>query len=178
VYNALAAYAVCRKLGVDPGLAAEGLERFTGADRRFQRVGRLNDADVIDDYAHHPTEIKATLSAAREASGGKVWAVFQPHTKSRTLTLLDEFAVCFADADVVILLDIYIPAGREESRVEITSADLAERVAANGAETRHIPGFDEAERFLRENVRAGDIVLCMGAGSVTDLAARLVSDTV
>ncbi|MDR1208954.1 MAG: UDP-N-acetylmuramate--L-alanine ligase [Clostridiales bacterium] len=176
VDNALAAFAVCRRLGVDLDLAAEGLTRFTGADRRFQCVGQMNGADVIDDYAHHPTEIKATLSAAREASGGKVWAVFQPHTKSRTLTLLDEFAACFEEADVVIPLDIYIPAGREESRIQITSADLAGRVAASGADTLHIPGFAEAERFLRGNVRAGDIVLCMGAGSVTDLAARLVSE--
>ena len=173
VLNALAAIGVAHFLDIDMGGVAEALAGFTGAARRFEVLTRANGVTVVDDYAHHPSEIRETLAAARAAGSGRVLAVFQPHRYQRTSQLWDAFGPAFTGADLVFLTDIYGPEG--EPRVPgVSGAALAERVAKDsGREVRFVP--DEAElvaECLRE-ARAGDLVLVMGAGSITRSAHAL-----
>ena len=176
VDNALATLAVCHFLGAE-GAAGE-LALFKGAGRRFQPRGFLNGAAVFDDYAHHPKEVRATLEAARplllsknssEEERGRLICVFQPHTRSRTLELLDEFVSCLLDADKVLLLNIFTPAGREESHIPISSEDLCSRLKSLGQDALTCPSFEEAARHLREFCRPGDVVLLMGAGDIVEM---------
>ncbi len=162
VKNALAALAVCLKAGVSPEKAAEVLGTFSGTARRFEQIGDVAGITVIDDYAHNPTELKATLAAARARFGErKVWAVFQPHTFSRTKLLQTQFAAAFDDADHVILLDIY-PA-REKDDGSISSADILAEMRHPDA--RHIPGAPEnAAEFLLAHVSPGAVIITLGAG--------------
>lgn len=167
ILNALASIAVCSILGVPPETSAKGIEGFKGTHRRFEKKGFLNGAVVIDDYAHHPTEIKATLSAAKKFPHKKIWCVFQPHTYSRTRTLWQEFTEAFDDTDELILTHIY--AAREKPD-GITSAEkLAEDIKNRGRNARYIDEFSEIADFLRENVKEGDIVFTMGAGDIVNI---------
>lgn len=179
VRNALAALAAADHFGVGLQAALAALPRFRGTRRRFETKGKPGDVWVVDDYAHHPTAVAATLRAARQAvprSGrGAVWAVFQPHTTHRTAALLEPFAAAFRDADHVLVLPVYEPRGREAAARPISAADLAAAIQANGhPDARAVPGFREALVALGRDVRAGDVVLTMGAGDVTTLSDDLV----
>ena len=172
VNNALAAIAVCRQIPVSMEAVCGGLARFTGADRRFQVKGRIGGVTIVDDYAHHPSEIRATLEAARNYPHRKLWCVFQPHTYSRTKAFLSEFAQALSAADEVILAEIY--AARETDDLGISSADIAERVAALGTPARSMKTFDEIEKFILKNCVNGDLLITMGAGDVVNIGEELL----
>jgi len=172
ILNSLATIAVCILSGVDAETAAKGIETFKGTHRRFEKKGFLNGAVVIDDYAHHPTEIKATLEAAKKFPHNKIWCVFQPHTYSRTRTLWQEFTECFDDADELILTHIY--AAREKSDGVTSAENLAKDIAKRGMSAQYIEEFDDIASFLKENVKEGDIVFTMGAGNVVDVGKLII----
>ncbi len=161
--NAVAAIAAAAHVGVDPDRAAAILGAFRGTRRRFELVGEAAGVTILDDYAHHPTAVQATLRAARERHPGQIWCVFQPHTVNRTEKLLAEFAKAFADADRVLVLPIYHPAGREEGEA-VNSRDLVTRMRHPGA--RFVGGLPEAALVLESEVARGDLVITMGAGDV------------
>ena len=168
VLNATAAFAAARDMGVEPGVIASALESFQGVERRFEVKAR-DGITVIDDYAHHPTEIRATLSAAKSGNFRRLFAVFQPHRYTRTMHLFDDFARAFNLADVVLLLDIY-PAG--ESPIDgVTTPALIEKIKSFGHKNvLHAPTFEMIESYIIANAREGDAVIVMGAGSVTKLS--------
>ncbi|MBC7252207.1 MAG: UDP-N-acetylmuramate--L-alanine ligase, partial [Anaerolineae bacterium] len=171
VQNALAVLAVAHYLGVDQGIVSGALAEFRGTGRRFELKGMAGGVTVIDDYAHHPTQIRATLAAARARfPQSTIWAVFQPHTYSRTKALLDEYAASFDDADHVIVLDIY--AAREFDTLGVRAADLVARMSHPDA--RYIAGLDAATDYLFEHVQPGDVVLTLGAGDGYLVGERLL----
>ncbi len=173
--NATMAIAACNAAGVDPTNAAAALADFIGVDRRMTTVGEFNGATVIDDYGHHPTEIRVTLRALREKFQPKrLLCVFQPHQHSRTRFLLDDFAKCFADADETILADIYFVRDSESEKHRVSSNDLVSRIKDHGQRARHLAQFSEITDHLRANVRAGDLVVTMGAGNVWEIGRELV----
>lgn len=168
VSNALAVLAVSRLLGVSKEGIAKGLASFNGTNRRFEYKGEVNGAKIYDDYAHHPTEIKATLAAARATGAKRVRCVFQPHTYTRTYALKDEFAKSFTDCDDLIITDIF--AAREPDTGLIHARDLAE--AIKGA--RYIKEFSEIEKYFEETAREGDIIFTMGAGDIYKVGENVV----
>lgn len=170
VLNAAAAVAVGVGLDVDPERIRKALENFRGVDRRFQLRGRAGDISVIDDYGHHPTEIRATLAAARQCGFKRVHVIFQPHRFTRTRDLLDQFGSAFTDADSVLMLDIY--AASEAPLPGITGERLAQVVqtsSGTGKAVRYVSSFDEAARQVSALAEPGDMVLTLGAGSVSQL---------
>ena len=172
VANALAAIAVCMHLNISPSVISEGLKDYSGTDRRFQYKGKIGDVTIIDDYAHHPTEIAATLSAAANYPHKKLWVVFQPHTYSRTKALFDEFAKALSAADTVVLADIY--AARETDDLGISSEDLCEAIKSLGTLAHYFGSFDEIENFLLQNCSPGDLLITMGAGDIVKVADSLL----
>ncbi len=168
VANALAALAACRMLGLDYQPLIKALASFGGACRRFEYKGKYNGVTVVDDYAHHPSEITATLKAAASLGFNEIWCVFQPHTYTRTKMLFDEFATALSLADNVVLLDIY--AAREKPDPSVNSSDLATKI--DGA--TYCNSFESATRFLQENMKDGDILITMGAGNVFKLGEKIV----
>ena len=164
ITNALAAIAACAFFGISPQDCKQGLWHYTGTDRRFQIKGKQNGITVIDDYAHHPTEIKAALAAAQNVAHQKIWCVFQPHTYSRTKFLFDEFGTAFADADEIIVADIF--AAREAFDDTISAAQLAARIAQTGKSARYVGDFSAIESYLRAHCQSGDLVMTIGAGDV------------
>jgi UDP-N-acetylmuramate--alanine ligase len=161
VYNALATLVVAQSQGVDPKQAAEVLGHFRGVGRRFEVKGEANGIIVIDDYAHHPTEIKATLAAARTRFGQRpIWVVFQPHTFSRTISLFDDFLGAFGDADHVIVVDIY--ASREQNDSLISSRDLVNQMAH--PDVRYIGPLSDAVEYLLERLAPPAALITLGAG--------------
>jgi UDP-N-acetylmuramate--alanine ligase len=171
VLNATAAFAATRDMGVEPSVIAAGLRDFQGVDRRFQI--KCNDSiTVVDDYAHHPTEVRATLSAAKSGGFRNIFAIFQPHRYTRTMHLMEDFARAFNLADVVLLLDIY-PAG--ESPIEgVTTPALVEEIRRFGHKNAiYAPNYEAIETYIAENAKDGDAVVVMGAGSVTKLSDSL-----
>ncbi len=172
VFNACAAIAVALKLGIEEKTFKRGLETFTGAERRFEKKGMLGEITVIDDYAHHPQEIEATLKAAQHYPHKRVVCVFQPHTYTRTKALLKEFAQALQLADTVVLADIY-PA-RETDTLGVSSRDIAELIRQAGGDAHYIPTFDEIETWLLENLDAGDLCITMGAGDIVKVGERLL----
>ena len=172
VGNACAAFAAADLLGISCEDAVRGLAGFNGTDRRFQKKGMLGSIPVIDDYAHHPTEIRATLAAASRTPCKNVWCVFQPHTYSRTKALMDEFAGALALADRVVLADIY--AARETDRLGVSSAMLRDKIQALGTKAWYFESFDEIETFLLENCEDGDMILTMGAGDIVKVGEHLL----
>jgi UDP-N-acetylmuramate--alanine ligase len=164
VYNALAATAAAFVCGVSAENIVSGLASFKGAKRRMEYKGKLCGADVYDDYGHHPTEIAATLKGAKATTKGKLICVFQPHTYSRTAALADKFAECFADADQVILADIY--AAREDNIYGISSEKLASLI---GDVASYGESFESIAETLRKTVHEGDTVVVMGAGDIFKL---------
>jgi UDP-N-acetylmuramate--alanine ligase len=175
--NATAALEASRLTGADANGAIEGLAGFMGAGRRFQRLGETaGGAVVYDDYAHHPTEIAATLSAARTLTHKRLVGVFQPHLYSRTALLAREFGVALALADVVAVLDVYPARERAEDHPGVSGLLIAEAAAdaARGKPVYWLPSFAEAEAVLRRVLSEGDVCLVMGAGDVDTLGRRLV----
>src|SRR6059058_2139716 len=172
VQNALAAIAVALELGISDEAIVAGFERFEGVKRRFTKVGEADGAMVIDDYAHHPTEIRAVLAAAREGAEGRVIAVVQPHRFTRLQSLMEDFQSAFNDADVVFVAPVY-PAG-EDPIDGVDSAALVDGLRAHGHRmVRTVENLDELCRELRDLAADGDIVICMGAGDITKWAASL-----
>ncbi|MCL6683347.1 UDP-N-acetylmuramate--L-alanine ligase [Sphingomonas alba] len=172
VLNALAAIAVGIELGMDDAAIARGFEKFDGVKRRFTRVGDVDGAIVIDDYAHHPVEIRAVLSAARESAEGRVIAVVQPHRYTRLQALMDDFQNAFNDADIVMVAPVY-PAG-EEPIEGVDSAALAEGLRVHGHRmVKLVESADDLASSLRDIAADGDMILCLGAGDITKWAAGL-----
>ncbi|MDD3368647.1 MAG: UDP-N-acetylmuramate--L-alanine ligase [Lachnospiraceae bacterium] len=173
VYNALAAIALAELLGVEESTIQKSLLTFHGTDRRFQYKGELNGVTIIDDYAHHPSEIKATLTAARNYPHKSTWCVFQPHTYTRTKALMDDFAEALSLADHVVLADIY--AARETDNLGISSQTLQAKIQALEHECYYFPSFEEIQKFLLENCINGDLLITMGAGDVVKIGENLLS---
>jgi UDP-N-acetylmuramate--alanine ligase len=175
VLNALAVAALAHNAGVGCETIRQALTDFGGVQRRLELRSELGGIRVADDYAHHPTEIRATLLAARERFAPRhLWCVFQPHQHSRTRLLLDEFARSFGCADHLIVSDIYAVRDSASERQSIRAADLAERVCQSGADAVHISDFEHIVGFLLECVVPGDLVLTMGAGDIWKVADELV----
>lgn len=172
VYNSLSAFALATCYGVDTDAIVKGIKNFTGTDRRFQFKGQFNGVNVIDDYAHHPTEIQATINSARGTKLNKLWIMFQPHTYTRTCNHLDDFAKVLSEADHVILLDIY--ASREKDTGLVSSKDLRDKIEALGGVVTYCPTFNDAEKYAVDNCRKGDMLITMGAGDVYKIGEKLV----
>ncbi len=172
VGNALAAIAIGDYLLVSPEVISEGFEAFHGTNRRFEYKGRLNDITIIDDYAHHPTEIRATLNSARKYTDGRVVCIFQPHTYTRTKALFDEFVDALSDADVVVLPEIY--AARETDTLGMSSALIRDALILKGVESYYFSTFDEVTNHLLEKSLPGDLLITMGAGNVVEIGEYLL----
>ena len=171
VLNSTAAFAVCHLLGLEPKTIAAGLGSFTGVRRRLEFKGKYRGAVVLDDYGHHPSEIAATLSAVRQFyPKGRIFAVFQPHQYSRTRFFLGDFARSFTLADEVILPEIFFVRDSEESRRSVSSEDLVKELAKVGKRAHFFPSFKDVVSYLKESVRAGDIILTIGAGPIYQVA--------
>jgi UDP-N-acetylmuramate--alanine ligase len=171
VLNATAAVAIAHQLGIDAEMIAEGLRYFRGVDRRFQLRGEERGVTVVDDYGHHPTEIRATLAAARECGYQKIHVIFQPHRFTRTLDLMDQFAGAFRDADTVIVLPIY--AASEEPIPGVTAEKLAERI--EGPRVQYAADFAAAVAAVSALAQKGDLILTLGAGSVSQLGPQILT---
>ncbi|HUW20624.1 MAG TPA: UDP-N-acetylmuramate--L-alanine ligase [Sedimentisphaerales bacterium] len=175
VLNALAVVAVSVNAGLDPQQILRLLPGFTGVDRRLTLKGHFNQITVLDDYAHHPTEIKASLKAMRERYQPKrIWCIFQPHQYSRTRFLLDDFTESFKLADVTIVPEIYFVRDSQQTKKEVNARMLAERMRSNGTEAVFIDDFDRICDYLEQNVTAGDLVVTMGAGDIWKVADEYI----
>jgi len=173
VLNALASLALSDLLKLPIDTAAQALLHFHGTDRRFEYKGTINGITIVDDYAHHPTEIAATLHAAHNYPHKTLWCVFQPHTYTRTKAFLDDFAKALTLADKVILADIY--AARETDTLGISSADIQSMIQNSGKECFYFHSFSEIEKFILENCINGDLLITMGAGDVVNIGENLLS---
>ncbi len=173
--NALMALAACEAVGADLARALAALGDFAGVARRMTEMGRCNGAIVIDDYGHHPTEIRATLKAARERYEPKrLFCVFQPHQHSRTRFFLDDFAESLSHADQTIVPDIYFVRDSEAERLSVSATDLVDRISRRGRIAYHIPSFADIARHLRKESREGDLIVILGAGNVWEIGRDLV----
>ena len=174
VQNALAVIAVADLLGVSKDAMQQGFLSYRGTNRRFEHKGKWHGVKVIDDYAHHPTEIKATLKAAKAvAKESKVWCVFQPHTYTRSLALKDEFAKAFFDCDGLVVTDIY--AAREKDTGLISAKELAEVIDKNSKNAVYIKEFSDVAEYFKKHAASGDLVITMGAGDVYKIADLMLS---
>ena len=174
VSNSLAAAAAAAQLGCSARSIAEGLDAFHGTGRRFEKKGTFRGVPVIDDYAHHPTEIAATLAAARSVlrPGGKIYAVFQPHTYSRATAFLEDFTKVFRDADQVIVTDIY--SAREKDPGTVSGASMAQHFTENGVAARYISAFETIADYLKSCAAPGDMILTLGAGDVNQVIDKIL----
>ena len=173
VLNALACIALCYSYGIDKYDIKSALKKYTGAHRRFEFIGNINGASVYDDYGHHPTEIKATAMALKNKTYNNSWVVFQPHTYSRTVNLLDDFANALTNFDNIIITDIY--AARENNTYNVSSTDLVNKIKTLGKNAIYISDFNDIINYLKENIHNDDIVLTLGAGTVTKIGPMLVN---
>jgi UDP-N-acetylmuramate--alanine ligase len=172
--NAMMAVAACAACGVAPEKAIAAVSRFAGVDRRMMLVGEVNGATVVDDYGHHPTEIRATLAALRgRYHPRKLYCVFQPHQHSRTRFLLEDFAASFKEADTTIVPDIYFVRDSETERQKVSADDLVGRLRANGRLAIHLSNFAEIVSHLRSVAKKGDLIVTMGAGNVWQIGKEL-----
>ena len=177
ILNALAAIACCHSLGVDMKTIIETLGAFGGTERRFDIIGTTNaGVQIVDDYAHHPTEIRATLSAAMNVPHKNLWCLFQPHTYTRTIALFEEFADAFEVADKVVLAEIY--AAREKNIYKISSKELVNEIKTRhpGKEAYYFKDFEEIANFVKNNAEEGDLVITMGAGDIYKVADIILND--
>ena len=172
VSNALATIALATLMNLPQEALLTGLRKFGGANRRFQYKGQVDGITIIDDYAHHPTEIAATLSAAANYPHKRLVLVFQPHTYTRTKAFLHEFAEILSKVDVLVLADIY--AAREKNTIGISSRDLLALIKEKGTECYYFPSFEEIEKFLLKNCVNGDLLITMGAGNVVEIGETLL----
>ena len=171
ILNATAAVAIAHQLGISSEKIAEGLSHFRGVDRRFQLRGTARGVTVVDDYGHHPTEIRATLAAARECGYKKIHIVFQPHRFTRTLDLMDQFVGAFKDADTVIVLPIY--AASEQPIPGVTAERLAAKI--EGPQVQYAPDFPSATAAVAAQAQEGDLILTLGAGNVSQLGPQILT---
>lgn len=172
VSNALAALAVADQLSIPVSVCEQGLKEFHGTNRRFEYKGEFNGVTVIDDYAHHPTEITASLTAARHYPHREIWCIFQPHTYTRTKALFPEFVEALSHTDHIIMADIY--AARETDTLGVSSKDVADKLREKGCDAYHFPSFKEIEDFCRKNCQKGDVLITMGAGDVVNIGEDLI----
>ena len=172
IYNAIAAIATADLLKIPGDVAAGALLHYSGANRRFERKGTVNGVTIIDDYAHHPTEIRATLKAAENYPHNTLWCIFQPHTYTRTKKFLSEFARALTLADEIILADIY--AAREKDTLGISSKTLQAEIEKLGHRCYYFPSFEEIENFVLTNCTKGDLLITMGAGDVVKIGENLL----
>ena len=172
VLNALAAISLCDSYGISKANIKSALKKYTGAQRRFEYIGQLNGVSIYDDYGHHPTEIKATALALKKKTYHHSWVVFQPHTYSRTQELLADFADALTYFDNIIVADIY--AAREINTYGISSQDLVDKIRELGRKAVFIPEFNDIVTYLKENVQKDDIILTLGAGTVTKIGPMLL----
>lgn len=175
VLNSMGAFAAAREMGISIEIILAALSKFGGAKRRFETKGKVNGVWVVDDYAHHPTEIGVTLQAARQTKPERLLCVFQPHRYTRTQLLYKEFCQCFTDCDELLLVDIY--AASEEPIQGISSEKLAASIAeTTGQKVRYIGRLEKAEEYLEVNARPGDLVMTIGAGDVFKIGEELVRE--
>ena len=174
IYNATSAIIVSIVSGIDVDAVKDGIVKYTGVGRRFETKGNYKGALVVDDYAHHPTELKATLAAAKKLKKSTLWCVFQPHTYSRTKSLLNEFGEAFYAADKVIITDIY--AAREDNPGDIHSKDLAEKLYHNNVNVKYISKFEDIVEYLKENMGPNDLLITAGAGPVYQVGELLLKE--
>ncbi|MBU5439281.1 UDP-N-acetylmuramate--L-alanine ligase [Tissierella sp. MSJ-40] len=172
VYNALASIAAANTSGISMELIQESIGDYKGTHRRLELKGYANGIKIIDDYAHHPTEIKAALKALRNSTQGNIWCVFQPHTFTRIRLLLNNFAESFGDANKVIVTDIY--AAREKDTGLVHSKDLANALTQKGIDAKYISSFEEIETYLMNNTKDNDIIVTMGAGNVYSIGDSII----
>lgn len=172
ILNSLAACAACLSLGIEPETVAKGLYDFKGTHRRYEYKGELNGAIIIDDYAHHPSEMKATLKTARSYVKGRIITIFQPHTYTRTIKLLNGFAEALSMSDEAILIDIY--AARESNTGEIHSKDIINKMKNYSKDAIYAESFQDAADIVKSKAKKGDIIITMGAGNVDDVADLLL----
>ena len=172
ILNALACISLCNKYCIEKEAIQSALKKFTGAHRRFEFKGKLNGASIYDDYGHHPTEIVATAKSLMNKNYNESWVVFQPHTYSRTKNLLNNFAKALLNFDHILVLDIY--AARETNTYGISSEDLVEKIISLGKNAIYCPDFENCTKYLKENVKKNDIILTLGAGTVTELGPMLI----
>lgn len=173
VYNSLSTIALARLFNIDTQATETALKTFSGTDRRFQYKGELNGFTIIDDYAHHPTEIKATLSAAQKYPHNELYVLFQSHTYSRTKALLNEFAEALKSADHVLLVPIY--AARETDTLGVSSDDLCNLITKSGTDSVSFPDFASAEEYILKNLKKSDLLITMGAGDVVKVGENLLA---
>ena len=174
ILNSLACIAMCSYYNINPEIIKSALLEFTGANRRMEFKGKFNNnVSVFDDYAHHPTEINATALSLKNKKFNRSWAVFQPHTYSRTKNLLDDFAKVLLNFDNVIITDIY--AAREKNTYGVSSKDLADKLLSLGGNVKYISDFNNIVNYLKDNANDNDIVLTIGAGTVTEISNLLVN---
>ena len=172
ILNALACTCLCDYYGIDKKSIENALSKFTGADRRFEFKGKVNGASIYDDYGHHPTEIAATANALKQKTYRQSWVVFQPHTYSRTKNLLKDFARALLGFDNIIITDIY--AAREDNIYNISAEDLVKEIEKLGRKAIYIPRFDDIVKYIKERAMPNDIVLTLGAGTVTNIGPMLL----
>ncbi len=172
VLNALACIALCNEYGISSDVIKDALKEFTGANRRFEYVGSANGINIYDDYGHHPTEIVATAKALMNKKYNESWVVFQPHTYSRTLTLMDDFSRALLNFDHIIITDIY--AAREKNTFGVSAEDLVQKIASFNKDVRYIKDFEDIAKYIKENANAKDIVLTLGAGTIWKVGKMIV----
>ncbi len=173
VYDALACIAVCSQFDVDKNSVKDTLKAYGGAERRFQYLGEVNGAKVYDDYGHHPTEILAVANAVKKRKYNHSWILFQPHTFSRTMALLDDFANVLTNFDNIVVTDIY--AAREIDNHEVSSKDIIDKIEALGRKAFYIKDLDSIVEFVRRNAKPDDIIITQGAGTITKVGHALVN---
>ncbi|MCI9216442.1 UDP-N-acetylmuramate--L-alanine ligase [Lachnospiraceae bacterium 42-17] len=174
VSNALAALAAADQLDIPVEMSKKGLYEFTGTNRRFEYKGEVNGVTVIDDYAHHPTEIRASLAAARLYPHREIWCIFQPHTYTRTKALFSEFVEALSCTDHIILADIY--AARETDTLGISSKDIADALKKKGCDSYYLKSFEDIQNFCLESCKKGDLLITMGAGDVVNIGENLLKN--
>lgn len=174
IYDALCAAGAALAEGISFEAIQKGISSYHSTQKRFEYKGTFQGAKIIDDYAHHPSEIKATLAATQEVPHKELYVVFQPHTYSRTIAFFDDFVEALSLADHVILADIY-SASREVDTGEVSSAMLADAMKKKGADVHYFPSFDEIEKFLQKNISTDDLLITMGAGRAVDIANHLLA---
>ncbi|MBE5934494.1 MAG: UDP-N-acetylmuramate--L-alanine ligase [Lachnospiraceae bacterium] len=173
ISNSLAVFATCNELNIPTNFILDGILHFDGAVRRFEFKGSYNGFDIIDDYAHHPTEITATLTAAKNYPHKTLWTVFQPHTYTRTKAFLKEFGEALSHSDKIIITDIF--AAREKPTGDISSLDLVEEIKKYNDNVYYFEKFNEIENFLINNCTNGDLLITMGAGNVVEIGENILN---
>ncbi len=173
ILDSAAAITASHCCGIEMDYLLDKIQEYTGTKRRLERKGTCNGFAIIDDYAHHPTEIQASLKAAKHLGANSVWCIFQPHTYSRSISLIEDFCNSFYDADHVIIADIF--AAREQNWGNVHAKDFVERLQANEVDALYFESFDQIEEHIMNNASEGDIVLTMGAGNIVEVGENIIN---